>query len=381
MGQRNRLCALAAIPLLALSLGAQTTGGADPETPAQPVKVVAHWSRWSYPTELAPATGQQVHIVVKGDTLWDLGGKYLGNPFAWPQIWELNKWIKDPHWIYPGDPILVEPGRGVVPKDQMAPGEVAGLQPDVRRIPKPILEEYGYSFQDFLQMPYLVPGTAEAYLKSIGAFRIVGQEDKTKNLMADGDFLYFGGGANQGVKAGDRLVVTGIEKPRFFHPDDRRQRHLLGAILEQRGVVRVTQVYPDKSVAVIERSLDGISAANYVAPFTDPPTLPSRLRRDIGNPVNIQEPAPKVIFIRMDKAVAAGGDLVIIDRGADEGYKVGDILLSARRRPLDSAKPDSKSGTSYYLGQLMVIRAEPRAATCRILRSTSEIEVGDLLTR
>jgi hypothetical protein len=381
MGPRKRLCALAAIPFLALSLVAQAPGGTAQEAGPQPTKVAAHWSRWAYPVELAPATGQQVHIVVKGDTLWDLGAKYLGNPFAWPQIWELNKWIKDPHWIYPGDPILVEPGRGVVPQDQLAPGEVAGLQPDVRRGGKPVQEEYGYTFQDFLQMPYLVPGTAEAYLKSIGAFRIVGQEDKTRNLMADGDFLYIGGGSNQGVKAGDRLVVTGIEKKKFYHPDDRRQQHLLGAILEQRGVVRVTQVYPDQSVAVIERSLDGISANNYAAPFADPPNLASNLRKDIGNPVEIKEPAAKVIFIRMDKGVAAGGDLVIIDRGADQGYKVGDVLLTARRRPLVESNPGAKTGTTYYLGQLMVIRADARAATCRILRSTSEIQVGDILTR
>jgi hypothetical protein len=380
MGQGRRLCALAAVPFLALSLAAQNTGGADAAATEPSVKVAAHWSRWSYPTELAPAAGQQVHTVVKGDTLWDLGAKYLGNPFAWPQIWELNKWIKDPHWIYPGDPILIEKGRGVVPQDQMAPGEVANLKPDVHRGAKPAQDEYGFTFQDFLQMPYLVPGTAEAYLKSIGAFKVVGQEDQTKNLMADGDYLYIGGGANQGVKAGDRLVITGVEKPKFYHPDDLRHQHLMGAILEQHGVVRVTKVYPDQSVAVIERSLDGISANTFVAPFTDPPTLPARLRRDIGNPVAIKDPAAKVIFIRLDKAVAAGGDLVIIDRGANEGFKVGDVLLSARQRPLVTAHPDPKAETTYYLGQLMVIRADARTSTCRILRSTSEIQVGDLLT-
>lgn len=375
MGHGKRLRALAAIPVLALSLGAQTTDN------PQPVKVAAHWSKWVYPTELAPATGQQVHIVVKGDTLWDLGAKYLGNPFAWPQIWELNKWIQDPHWIYPGDPLLIEPGRGVVPDGQMAPGDVADLQPDVRRIPKPVQSEYGFTFQDFVQMPFLVPGTAEAYFKSQGAFRIVGKEDATKNLMADGDSLYISGGANQGVKAGDRLVVTGVAKKRFFHPDDRRQQHNLGTILEQHGVVRVTNVYPDQSVAVIERSLDGISTDNYVAPFAEPPVLPANLRKDIASPVAIQEPVAKIIFIRMDKSVAAGGDMVIIDKGADAGYKVGDILLTARRRPLVEGQASPAAETNYYLGQLMVIRADARNATCRILRSTSELMIGDLLTR
>ncbi|MFH7320589.1 LysM peptidoglycan-binding domain-containing protein [Desulfurivibrio sp. D14AmB] len=42
------------------------------------------------------------HTVVKGDTLWDLGGGYLNDHFSWPKIWELNPEIADPHWIYPG---------------------------------------------------------------------------------------------------------------------------------------------------------------------------------------------------------------------------------------------------------------------------------------
>ena len=47
-----------------------------------------------------------VHIVVKGDTLWDIAEHYLGNPFRYPELAELSH-IKDPHWIYPGDVIRI----------------------------------------------------------------------------------------------------------------------------------------------------------------------------------------------------------------------------------------------------------------------------------
>ena len=49
------------------------------------------------------------YIIVKGDNLWDLALKYYGNAFEWRYIWEHNRYIADPHWIYPGD-ILILPG-------------------------------------------------------------------------------------------------------------------------------------------------------------------------------------------------------------------------------------------------------------------------------
>lgn len=50
----------------------------------------------------AAAERPATHTVKRGDTLWDLAQQYLGDPFQWPQIYQLNKdAIKDPHWIYP----------------------------------------------------------------------------------------------------------------------------------------------------------------------------------------------------------------------------------------------------------------------------------------
>ncbi|MGB3400366.1 MAG: LysM peptidoglycan-binding domain-containing protein, partial [Candidatus Deferrimicrobiaceae bacterium] len=50
-----------------------------------------------------------VHAVVKGDTLWDLSGKYLGSPWLWPDLWERNRFITNPHYIYPGINVVVYP--------------------------------------------------------------------------------------------------------------------------------------------------------------------------------------------------------------------------------------------------------------------------------
>src|SRR5215470_20261023 len=77
-----------------------------------------------------------VHIVIKGETLSEISSEVLKNSRLWPQLWEQNEHIINPHWIYPQDKILIKP---VVPITEAKPPEPEP-QPETPEKPEPIAE-------------------------------------------------------------------------------------------------------------------------------------------------------------------------------------------------------------------------------------------------
>jgi LysM repeat protein len=378
----GRFRALSA-PALFAALALAVPGLRAQEPAANDVKVEAHSSKWDYPKELKVPEGSRTHLVQKGDTLWDLAAKYLGNPYAWPQIWELNQWVKDPHWIYPGDPLIIDLARAVATAGSV-PDSVANLQPDQRRADPSAVRrpELGFSFQDFIQLPYLATEGAEAHYKSQGAFTITANKREDRQYLAEGETVYLNGGTEQGVKAGDRFVVLHTAARKLLHPTLAKKR--LGDVVQQIGLVRVVSAQSKGSVAVIERCLDSVEVGDHLVRFTEPANLPLQLRSDTSEPVPIAANAGVVVYARDAKQHTAGGDMIIVDKGANDGLKVGDVLLAARVKTFPVGSGEKKPPTesfSHYLGQALVVRTDAQTATCRVLRSNEELRNGDILTR
>ncbi len=351
------------------------------QEPAGTIKVETHSSKWDYPKEIKVPEGSRTHIVEKGDTLWDLAGKYLGNPYAWPQIWELNQWIKDPHWIYPGDPLVIDLTRAVATAGSV-PESVSGLQPDRRgaytaaRRP-----ELGFAFQDFIQLPFFAPDGAEAHYKNQGAFTLTGNRRDDRQHLAEGETVYMNGGSEQGVKVGDRFLILKTVARKVKHP---ATKHKLGDVVQQVGVLRVVTPQPKGSVAIIERCLDGVEVGDHLVRFTEPANLPLQLRTDITDPVKVAPNSAVIVFARDAHQHTANGDMVIVDKGANDGLKVGDVLLAVRTKTFpvgpDDDRKKATETTTHYIGQALVVRTDAQSATCRLLRTTEEILLGDTLT-
>lgn len=128
----------------------------------------------------------QSYEVVKGDTLWDISGKFLQYPWNWPDIWQVNSQIENPHLIYPGD-ILTLVYRDGQPVLELARGpKTYKMSPEVREImlEKAIPTIPLDALKPFLSRPQVV---GEETLKQ-AAYIVAGSEERL--ISGAGDKVY-----------------------------------------------------------------------------------------------------------------------------------------------------------------------------------------------
>lgn len=91
------------------------------------------------PAPTIKADAPNRYVVKKGDTLWDISGRYLNNPVRWREIWATNKQLKNPHLIYPGDILImcIIKGKTLVGVDtgEGCAGIEKNMQPPAKDVP------------------------------------------------------------------------------------------------------------------------------------------------------------------------------------------------------------------------------------------------------
>ncbi len=117
------------------------------------------------------------YVVVKGDTLWDISGKFLEQPWQWPAIWHANPQIENPHLIYPGDRIslvYIDGQPRLVVNDGK---QTVRLSPEVRKLPREAIPPIDWSALEpfvtnarvllpgsFSDLPYVVANESQRHM-------------------------------------------------------------------------------------------------------------------------------------------------------------------------------------------------------------------------
>ena len=124
----------------------------------------------------------QKYVVVKGDTLWDISGMFLTYPWHWPDIWQVNPQIENPHLIYPGDVLtlvyrdgrpVLELQRGPTPYKMSPEVRELALEKAIPTIPlsaiRPFLSRPNVLAADVLEAaPYVVSSSDERLISGAG---------------------------------------------------------------------------------------------------------------------------------------------------------------------------------------------------------------------
>ena len=268
------------------------------------------------------------YTVVKGDTLWDISGKFLSKPWKWPEIWHANPQVANPHLIYPGDILSLVYIDGQ-PRIMLNRGESRGtvkLSPKVRStpmaeaIPTIPLESINSflinnriinSVAEFEGAPYIVAGNAERVLSGKGD-RIYARgslaPDENYNIFRQGrvytdpqtqEFLginadYIGTGdiissegqigtlvlsrTAQEVRIADRLFATEERtiNSTFFPSEPKEQ--INGVILDvPRGVSQIGQY---DVVTINKGTRDGLVEGSVLAVYKTGETVRDRVTGD-----------------------------------------------------------------------------------------------------
>jgi hypothetical protein len=300
------------------------------------------------------------HVVVKGDTLWDISSTFLNTPWLWPEIWHVNPQIENPHLIYPGDIVRLVYLDG---KPRIFVDRVVKLSPQMRVVDEreAIASIPLDRINNFLSRSRVVDdGLLEA------APYVISGEDQ-RLLTGEGDRVYARGEIDSTISA------YGIYRKGQTYTDPQT-----GEVLG----VEATDIASSRM-----RALDGDVATLALTRSSQEVRLGDRLLEEEERAIEstFYPSAPDVEvdgeIIAVEGGVTQVGKLsvVVINRGERENIKIGNVMAIYKvgGEVRDRVKGDLVKLPDERAGLLMVFRTFEKLSLGLVLEAERPLSTKD----
>ncbi len=338
------------------------------------------------------------YVVKKGDTLWDISARFLQKPWLWPEIWQANPQVKNPHLIYPGDVLsLVYINGQARVSSNNAGGPQIRSSDAISTIPLAEVEPYLKQLTvvaDPKKLPYVVGLEEDRLLSTSGQVAyvrgLVGAQpgDQVQIARATGVYKigmvrngrHFGGLAPLDFR-GDRLHAH------WNYLDNAYEAHgtTLGYEMMKQSIAEVTRVQGDIVVVLLKEEGREVRVGDRVLPveqqpydanfYPQPPTSIPVGATVLAVPDGLEYSGThQVVALAIGSAdgVHNGTTFSVWHDGANRGdiVKHRNLIVTDMNK---SRMPDD------YLGHVMVFRTFDRVSYGLLMDGIRPTVVGDLL--
>jgi nucleoid-associated protein YgaU len=344
-------------------------------TPAQQAEA-ARTARTGIPVaDLAPDAPQQ-YTVRRGDTLWDISGRYLRQPWRWPELWGMNRaQVRNPHLIYPGQILylITRDGRAYLSTTPAHGDGTIRLSPHTRAgaIESDALPSIApQDIEPFLTQPLVV---AQAQLDT--SARIVALPE-SRVYLGHGEQAYVRGVSDSPTLIGSEWQIYRPLKPLR----DPATREVLGYEAEYLGngrIVRGPQGPDAVSTVQVLSSRQEMGVGNLMMP--QPPRSASSYMP------HAPDGAIQGLVAGVYGGVRYGGarQVVVLNVGSNAGVENGHVLQLSRA---SARVPDRTDGgrvialPEEQYGLVFVFRVFERVSYALVTDAANIVNVGDAVS-
>ena len=320
------------------------------------------------------------YTVKRGDTLWGISKVFLRDPWYWPEIWQVNPQVQNPHLIYPGDNLRLvyingQPkvmlSRGEL---QLERGDLARVEPRVRSMPL----ESAVTTIPYEQVAAFMSKPSVLASEQIKAAPYVFSTRDLHVVMSTGDTLY-ARGFNGAPQLGTHYNVVHVGEE-LRDPDD---NSLIGYDGIFTGAGHVTRLGDPVTLVMTESAQETEAGDKLIVGGVDVPLdfIPSAPKVKVDG---------RIVAVSHGVSVIGQYEVVAINRGARDGLVPGNVLavfdygpsvpdndqhgfMNSQRRLFNKhvRLPSERSGT------FLVFKTYDRLSYGLIMEATDVIRVSD----